>query len=94
MKSYQSLADLQSDLFAGKTSCAQVVDHHLNVIQQNHHLNAFLEVFADECAEIAKQVDSKIPVGKGGRLAGLCISIKDLLSYERHAVQASSKILE
>lgn len=94
MKSYQSLADLQSDLFAGKTSCRQVVNHHLNFIQENQHLNAFLEVFAEESEELAKQVDSSISDGNYGKLAGLCISIKDLLSYEGHNAQASSKILD
>ena len=69
MKSYQCLADLQSDLFSGKISCREVVNHHLNLIQENQDLNSFLEVFADESKELANQVDSNISHGKNGKLA-------------------------
>ena len=94
MKSYRSLADLQSDLFNGKISCEEVINHHLNLIEQNDELNAFLEVFKEESISSAREVDLKIANNKNGKLAGLSVSIKDLLSYKDHKAQASSNILK
>lgn len=62
-------------------------------IDQKKHLNVFLSVYAEEAREQARQVDSKIKNGTAGKLAGLVVGIKDVLSYKDHPVQASSKIL-
>lgn len=89
-----SLSQLQSDLYASKTTCANVVDGYLNAIENNWHLNAFLEVYADEARNQAELIDKKIQSKTAGKLAGLVIGIKDNISYKNHHVSASSKILE
>ena len=84
MKTYQSLADLQYDLFSGEFSCTEVVNRHLKLIESNSDLNAFLEVYPLESIETAADLDAKIVAGSQGQLAGLCIGVKDLLNHEGH----------
>lgn len=88
------MAAIQTDLKQRKITLSSLVENYLNTIEANRHLNAFLEVFADESKAIAKQLDEKISAGKAGKLAGLVIGIKDNICYKNHACSASSKILE
>jgi aspartyl-tRNA(Asn)/glutamyl-tRNA(Gln) amidotransferase subunit A len=62
-------------------------------IEKKKHLNVFLSVYENEARERALQVDIKIKNGIAGKLAGLIVGLKDVLSYKDHPVQASSKIL-
>ncbi len=88
------MAAIQTDLKQRKITLSSLVENYLNTIEANNHLNAFLEVFADESRAIAKQLDEKISAGKAGKLAGLVIGLKDNICYKNHACSASSKILE
>ena len=94
MHIYQSLAEVKNALATGKISCRRLVSEYLERIEQNRHLNAYLEVWGDEALEQAKTIDEKIKQGKAGRLAGMVIAIKDNICYKGHKVSASSKILE
>ena len=91
---YHSLASIQSDLASGKISLPELVGHYLRNIDKNKHLNAFLEVYADEAKLFADRIAEKMKEGKAGKLAGLVIGLKDNICYKDHAVSASSKILE
>ena len=75
-------------------TCAALVDYYLKNIADNHHLNAFLEVWADEAKARAIEIDSKVKAGTAGRLAGVVIALKDVLSFRGHKVSSSSKILQ
>lgn len=78
----------------GETSCSEVVDHYLQKIRDNEHLNAFLEVYDQEARERAEEIDHKIVNGTAGKLAGLVMGLKDNIAFKGHHVSASSKILE
>lgn len=75
-------------------TCAALVDYYLKNIGDNQHLNAFLEVWDDEAKARAIEIDIKVKAGTAGRLAGVLIALKDVLSFRGHKVSASSKILE
>jgi aspartyl-tRNA(Asn)/glutamyl-tRNA(Gln) amidotransferase subunit A len=70
-----------------------IYKYYLKQIEANKHLNVFLEVYTDEAIKQAETVDQKIKDGTAGRLAGMVIGLKDVLAYENHGLQASSKIL-
>lgn len=70
------------------------MDQYLARIDENQHLNVFTEVYADEARQQAEVVDQKLAAGTAGRLAGMIIGIKDVLSYAGHSVRAGSRILE
>jgi aspartyl-tRNA(Asn)/glutamyl-tRNA(Gln) amidotransferase subunit A len=94
LKTYATLRDIQHDLQQGVLSTRDLVQSHLDNIQQKAHLNAFLSVYKEEALERAREVDKKINEGKAGKLAGLIVGLKDVLAYKDHPLQASSKILD
>ena len=94
MKTYNRISEVRSDLNSGAVSCVQLVNHYLQNIEDKKHLNAFLEVWADEALSRATLIDEKIKLGTAGRLAGVVVALKDVLAYENHKVGSSSKILE
>ena len=88
---FDSIEDYHAQLKAGHASCVQTVQHYLSAIDQKRHLNAFLEVYAEEALAKASVLDQQ---GIKGKLHGVVIGIKDNLCYKGHSVSASSKILE
>lgn len=94
MKTYHSLAELRSDISKGETTVADQVKSFLSRIEEQKDLNVFLEVYAEEALARAEAVDTKIKAGNAGKLAGMVISIKDMICYKDHKVSASSRILE
>ncbi len=91
---FRSFQDIQAHLRAGTASCRQVVEYYLKNIQQQQHLNAFLETYDQEALNRADEIDQKITAGTAGRLAGMVVGIKDLLCYRNHPLHAGSKILD
>lgn len=90
---YSSFAEIKSALSQGDT-VVNITQHYLDRIEDQKHLNAFLEVFSEDALAQAKAVDEKIKAGTAGRLAGMVIGLKDNMAYKGHHVSASSKILE
>ncbi|MGB0176046.1 MAG: amidase, partial [Owenweeksia sp.] len=91
---FNTLTEVQNKLTDGTLTCTQLVEEHLKRIEDNEHLNAFLEVFAHDARSRATVIDQKISRGSAGRLAGMIIGIKDNICFKGHTVSASSKILE
>lgn len=85
---------LRGSLLSQSITCVQVVESFLQKIEDKKHLNAFLEVYAAEAISQASIVDQKIKDGTAGRLAGMVVGIKDVISHKDHGLQASSKILK
>jgi aspartyl-tRNA(Asn)/glutamyl-tRNA(Gln) amidotransferase subunit A len=86
--------DLRSDLASGKLSCYDLVSHYLTNIRAQEALNAWVGVYAEEALLRAREIDTKFQLGTAGRLAGMVIGIKDVLSYAGHPLQAGSNILK
>lgn len=84
---------LRQNLDAGLDTCVSRVSWHLGNIKNKKHLNAFLEVYDAEALAQAALVDEKIKNKTAGKLAGLVVGLKDVLSYTGHTLQAGSKIL-
>lgn len=94
MKTYNNLAEVQSDLYDKNISVVELVKSYLNRIKEQEQLNAFLEVFEQSALENAEKIQQKIEAGNAGKLAGMVIGLKDNICYKDHNVSASSKILE
>lgn len=94
MKTYHSLAQVQAELVSNTITCVDLVHAYLQRIQENQHLNIFLEVFEVSALQKAREVDEKVRAKTAGKLAGMVIALKDNLCYINHRVSASSKILE
>jgi aspartyl-tRNA(Asn)/glutamyl-tRNA(Gln) amidotransferase subunit A len=93
--SFTSIAQFHQEIEEQRISCSAVVDHYLGRIDAMRHLNAFIEVYADEARERAQVLDSKKARGEHtGRLFGVVIGLKDVICHKGHAVSAGSKILQ
>lgn len=89
-----SYFNIRHDLLNNQTSCVDQVRNQLSVIHAKSHLNVFLSVYEKEALERAAEIDLKIRAGKAGKLAGMVVGLKDVISYKDHPLQASSKILD
>ncbi|MEL6699369.1 MAG: Asp-tRNA(Asn)/Glu-tRNA(Gln) amidotransferase subunit GatA [Bacteroidota bacterium] len=93
MKTYDTLSDIQQDMQARSLTCRDLVDFYLERIAAHQHLNLFTEVYPDAARQAAEEVDRKVKAGTAGPLAGLILSIKDVICHEGHSLGASSDIL-
>ncbi len=94
MLPYKNYSGKINLLKTGKLSLVDNLKFFLNKINENKHLNAFNFVFEEEALEQAKKVQAKIESGNYGKLAGLVIGIKDVLSIENKPTTCASNILK
>ncbi len=92
MPDFISIARYHQDLKTGTTSCLTTVETYLQKIEAQKHLNAFVEVYAEEARNRAKELDQlEVPQGK---LHGVVIGIKDVICHQGHELTAASDILK
>jgi aspartyl-tRNA(Asn)/glutamyl-tRNA(Gln) amidotransferase subunit A len=92
---YNSIQATQRALAEGTVKTTDLVNNYLAAINEHAHLNIYVEVFAAEAMQVAKKQDEARAQGaKLGKLAGVVLSIKDVICYDGHAVSAGSKILD
>jgi aspartyl-tRNA(Asn)/glutamyl-tRNA(Gln) amidotransferase subunit A len=89
-----SYSTIRQQLENGTLTCVERVQFHLQQIQQQENLNAFLDVYAQEALRRAAQIDLKISNQTAGKLAGMVVGIKDVFAHEGHPLQAGSRILD
>jgi aspartyl-tRNA(Asn)/glutamyl-tRNA(Gln) amidotransferase subunit A len=80
----------------GELDLVENVRFFLSNIEQKKELNAFNFVFADEAVTDARRIAEKIKNGKHGKLAGMVVAVKDVLSVKENplpVLQKFSKIL-
>ncbi len=95
MFDYTSIDQYQLALAQDKVSCTETVRHYLSAIEKTKQLNAFVHVFADEALKKAADLDEKRKAGiKTGKLHGVVIALKDVISYKDHPLTAASGILK
>ncbi len=94
MQPTQTLHEIQIALKAERYALSDLVSFYLQNIKENTALNVFLEVFEDEVKAKASEINQKIKNGTAGKLAGLVVGIKDVISYQNHSLSAGSRILE
>lgn len=95
MFSFKTIADYHRGLTDRHFTCFDVVDHFLQRIHANQHLNAFTEVYESEARERAAFLDKKRASGEPlKKLHGVVIALKDVICYAGHRVTAASGILK
>jgi aspartyl-tRNA(Asn)/glutamyl-tRNA(Gln) amidotransferase subunit A len=91
MKTFDTI---QTELRAGTTTCERLTVEYLGAIEAGSRLNAFLSVFPKKAMSQARLVDRKLADGTAGKLAGMVVSIKDVICIKDERVTCGSKILE
>ncbi|MGK7390924.1 MAG: Asp-tRNA(Asn)/Glu-tRNA(Gln) amidotransferase subunit GatA [Candidatus Cyclobacteriaceae bacterium M2_1C_046] len=93
MDKYASFQAISTALKAGELSCVELVNYYLENIKKHKDLNALVEVYDREALTRAKEIDEKIKNDTAGSLAGMVITLKDVLCHLDHGLQAGSQIL-
>lgn len=94
MEKFISFDEIKKSLEKKESDCRAIVQYYLKNIQTKAHLNAFVEVYEQSALAQAELIDQKLANGNAGKLAGMVIGIKDVLCYNGHEANASSKILK
>lgn len=89
---FQNIDAYQEALTAGKVQCRDAVNFYLQRIREHEHLNAVVHTYAEESLQRAEALDRK-KVADRGKLFGVIVTIKDVISYENHPLRAASKML-
>jgi len=87
--------DYHAALLSREVTIYEVVTGYLERIKSLSHLNAFIEVYADEALAQATILDEELQSGATlKKLHGVVLAIKDVICYQDHKVTASSNILQ
>ena len=95
MFEFSSIEHFHAQLREGRATCVQAVEHYLLRIRSSQRLNAFIEVYEEEALQKARALDESRNAGNPiGKLHGVVVGIKDVISYKDHHLSASSNILK
>ena len=94
MLPYTNHSEKLEKIKTGELSLNENVNSFLKRIEEQKDLNAFNFVFGKEALKEADRIDGKIKTGKAGKLAGMVIGIKDVLSIKDKPATCSSNILK
>ncbi len=96
MPKYNTLSEVQQSIRNGAESCESLVQYYLAQIEAHQHLNAYVEVYAEEALARARELDAcyREAPDSVGRLHGMVLAHKDVICYAGHGVSAGSKILD
>ena len=73
----------------------EAVRFYIDRIQADQHLNAWLEVYAEEALAAAASMDKERSSNQSLLpLHGVVIGLKDVICYKDHRVSASSRMLD
>ena len=92
---HHSIQATQQALSSGQVTTSEIVRGYLAQINEQAHLNIYVEVFAEEALREADRQDKARSAGaRLGKLAGVVVSVKDVICYAGHGVTAGSRILD
>jgi len=93
LSSYNNHSEKIELIKSGKLSLADNIQEYRNRIEAEKKVNAFNFLFDISVADI-QIIESKIKKNKPGKLAGMVIAVKDVLSLKDKPLTCSSKILQ
>lgn len=94
MFSFDSIQQYHADLLHGRVTCVSTVEFYLQKIRDQAHLNALTHLYEEEALHMARKLDADRAAGKKpGKLHGVVVAIKDVISYEGHELTACSNML-
>ncbi len=93
MITYNNYPEKLEQIKNGNLSLKENVQYFLNQIEEKKDLNVFNYIY-NEALDSTEKIGQKIKDGTAGRLAGMVIAIKDVLSIKKKKLTCSSKILE
>lgn len=93
MVTYKNFKEKSEQIKNGSLNLVENTQQFLDKIESQKQLNAFNFTFEDAVKQ-AEIISKKIEEGTAGKLAGMVIAVKDVLSLKDRPLTCSSKILE
>ncbi len=90
----KSADDIRRELSAGTSTVESITRDYLASIERQRELNAVLTVFAEGALEAARTVDRKRATGTAGPLAGMVVSVKDVIAVKGERLTCGSTMLD
>ena len=90
----KTLAELSAALHEKTISSRELTELHLDRIEANSDLNAFISVTRDDALAAADAADSVLASGNAGPLTGIPIAHKDLFCTEGVKTSSGSRMLD
>ncbi len=92
MIKYKNHSEKISKIKSGELSLKENVENYLSLIEKHSYLNAFNFVFEDSFKKAA-EIEDRILGNRAGRLAGMVVAVKDVISIKDKPLSCSSKML-
>jgi aspartyl-tRNA(Asn)/glutamyl-tRNA(Gln) amidotransferase subunit A len=91
---YKCISEKKQKISSGEISLKDNVTSFLKSIESQKDLNAFNFLFPDDALSNAAIIEDKIKKGTAGKLAGMVIAVKDVLSIKDKPLTCSSNMLK
>jgi len=89
-----NLIQIQNEIKQGNLTVRSLAESYLANIERYRQLNAFISVFKEKTLSEADRIDLKFKNKTQRSLAGLIISVKDVIAVKDEPLTCASKILE
>lgn len=90
-----TISETREKVLSGETKLRDIVEHYIRQIEdQNPKVNAYVDTDFDAARARAEEVQKKIDNGTSGKLAGVVMGIKDVISERGKKLTCASKMLE
>jgi aspartyl-tRNA(Asn)/glutamyl-tRNA(Gln) amidotransferase subunit A len=90
-----TIAETREKVISGELKLREIVKQYIDEIEaRNSEINAFVSTDFEAALTRADEVQKKIDNGTAGKLAGVVMGIKDLISERGKKLSCASKILE
>ncbi|SMO89549.1 amidase family protein [Gracilimonas mengyeensis] len=90
-----TIAETRDKVLNKETTLTEIVQQYIEQIEaQDSEINAYTATHFDEALEQAKTIQKKMEDGTAGKLAGVVMGIKDVISERGKKLTCASKILE
>ena len=92
----QSLSEIRTALREETLTLPVLAERYLQQIEATRHLNCYVEVYEQEVRVRAAELQEKFQRDPAtvGKLFGMVVSVKDVLSQRDHRLSAGSRMLE
>lgn len=90
-----TISETREKVLSGEAKLRDIVEHYIRQIEdQNLKVNAYVDTDFDAARNRAKEIQKKIDNGTSGKLAGVVMGIKDVISERGKKLTCASKMLE
>lgn len=90
-----TISETREKVFNGDVQLVEIVEHYITQIEsQNQAINAYVATDFEAARKQAEEIQKKVDNGEAGKLAGVVLGIKDVISERGKKLTCASKMLE